>query len=235
MVLALAHSLSGSTMAEADKLWELRAESANATKAVMLYQELLKQNPTYEGYLKLARGLAFQGRFHLKEEQEQEKMAAFTRCIGLSVQAGRLNPGGLEAVFVNGMCHAERAKVDQSLGDARRAKNAMERVLKEKPLLYDGLAYTILGKLYFEIPGWPISFGDNDKAIEILRKVLAINPRNRYNYFFLSEVLWSEGFKNEAKDILKRGMDLPPDPLFLVEDQDCLKEMRLFQKKEDIK
>lgn len=234
LVLALAHVLCGAATAEADRLWEQRAQGDNALQALRLYEKELKLNPSYEGYLKLARALMFQGRFLLPAKLEDEKIDAFTRCIQLSEEARKQEPSRLEAVFVNGLCYAERANMDSSLSDASKAKKAMEKILKANPLLYDGLAYTILGKLYFALPGWPISFGDNDKALEILRKVLTINPRNRYNYLFLSEVLWSEGFKEEAKNILKQGMALPLDPLFLVEDQDCLTQMKSFKEKHKI-
>ena len=33
-----------------------------------------------------------------------------------------------------------------------------------------------LGVLYYKVPGWPIGFGDKDKARDLLQKALAVNP-----------------------------------------------------------
>jgi hypothetical protein len=71
------------------------------------------------------------------------------------------------------------------------------------------MAYTILGKIYHELPGWPISFGDDDKSIQFLRKALSISPTNRYNYLFLVEVLLNEGYEKEAKQKLEKVFPCP--------------------------
>ena len=40
----------------------------------------------------------------------------------------------------------------------------------------DGAAYTSLGALYYQVPGWPLGFGDDAAARTMLRKGLAIDP-----------------------------------------------------------
>ncbi len=39
-----------------------------------------------------------------------------------------------------------------------------------------GSAYTSLGSLYYQVPGWPMGFGDDDKADQLLQQALALNP-----------------------------------------------------------
>ncbi len=36
-----------------------------------------------------------------------------------------------------------------------------------------GSAYTSLGTLYYQVPGWPIGFGDDEKAEELLEQARA--------------------------------------------------------------
>ena len=48
-----------------------------------------------------------------------------------------------------------------------------------------GSAYTSLGTLYFKVPGWPVGFGDEEKAEELLRKALA--GRDEMDIFYQVE------------------------------------------------
>ena len=53
-----------------------------------------------------------------------------------------------------------------------QAKKLFERAIKLDPAAMDGSAYTSLGSLYYQVPGWPVGFGDDDKAKEMLLKGL---------------------------------------------------------------
>src|SRR6185503_8472335 len=48
-----------------------------------------------------------------------------------------------------------------ALGLAKDAKKAFEQALEIDPKALDGSAYTSLGSLYYQVPGWPIGFGDD--------------------------------------------------------------------------
>lgn len=71
---------------------------------------------------------------------------------------------------------AEQGQVGQ--GQPRRGDET-------RPNALQGSAYTSLGTLYDQVPGWPIGFGDSDKADTLLRKALQINPNGiDSNYFW---------------------------------------------------
>ena len=63
-----------------------------------------------------------------------------------------------------------------ALSLAKDAKKALEQALEIDPRALDGSAYTSLGSLYYQVPGWPIGFGNDEKARELLLKALEINP-----------------------------------------------------------
>jgi hypothetical protein len=53
------------------------------------------------------------------------------------------------------------------------------------PRALQGSAYTSLGSLYYQVPGWPIGFGDDKRAEAMLLKALEINPDGiDPNYFY---------------------------------------------------
>ena len=63
-----------------------------------------------------------------------------------------------------------------ALGLVKQAKASLEQALAIDPQALAGSAYTSLGSLYYQVTGWPLGFGDDDKAEAMLKQSLAINP-----------------------------------------------------------
>jgi len=78
------------------------------------------------------------------------------------------------------------------------AKKLLEQVIKQAPETLDGSAYTSLGSLYYKVPGWPLSFGDDKKAEKMLLKALEINPDGIDPNYFYGDFLVNEGRKEQA-------------------------------------
>src|SRR5690606_1374441 len=51
-----------------------------------------------------------------------------------------------------------------ALGKVKKARALLEAALKIDPQAMDGSAHTSLGSLYYQVPGWPVAFGDRKKA-----------------------------------------------------------------------
>ena len=65
------------------------------------------------------------------------------------------------------------------------SKNLLLQAEKIDSNALNGSIYTSLGSLYYKVPGWPIGFGDNSKALIYLKKALQINPNGiDANYFY---------------------------------------------------
>ena len=99
-----------------------------------------------------------------------------------------------------------------ALGYAKESKKALEKALSIAPDALDGSAYTSLGTLYFNVPGWPIGFGDDDKAEELLKKALAINPNGIDSNYFYGDFLISQKRYREAKQFLEKARQAAPRP-----------------------
>ena len=80
-----------------------------------------------------------------------------------------------------------------ALSLAKDAKKALEQALEIDPKALDGSAYTSLGSLYYQVPGWPIGFGNDDKAREMLDKALALNPDGIDSNYFMGDFLYRKG------------------------------------------
>lgn len=99
-----------------------------------------------------------------------------------------------------------------ALGLAKKAKARYEAAMKIKPDVLDGSAYNSLGVLYYKVPGWPVGFGDDKKAQELLQKALAVNPQGIDPNYFYGEFLFEQGKPAEAIVYLERALQAPARP-----------------------
>jgi tetratricopeptide (TPR) repeat protein len=98
------------------------------------------------------------------------------------------------------------------LGLAKEAKAALEQALSINPKALDGSAYTSLGSLYYQVPGWPIGFGDDKKAEEFLKKGLAMNPNGIDPNYFYGDFLFRKNRYAEAEQVLLHALEAPSRP-----------------------
>lgn len=99
-----------------------------------------------------------------------------------------------------------------ALGLVKKARKDFEAALEVEPTALDGSAYTSLGSLYYQVPGWPVGFGDDDKARELLAKGLALNPDGIDANYFLADFLRDQGDYAGAEHALLKALAAPPRP-----------------------
>ena len=99
-----------------------------------------------------------------------------------------------------------------ALGHVKNAKKDLEQALTINPQALDGSAYTSLGSLYYQVPGWPIGFGDDKKAAELLNKALAINPNGIDSNYFMGDFCFRNGDFANAEKFLKKALQAPNRP-----------------------
>tara|TARA_R110000851_G_scaffold114427_3_gene239712 strand:- start:211 stop:876 length:666 start_codon:yes stop_codon:yes gene_type:complete len=99
-----------------------------------------------------------------------------------------------------------------ALGLVKQAKKELETALELNPLALDGSAYTSLGALYYQVPGWPLGFGDEQKAEWHLQRALAINPEGIDSLYFWGDYLHEQGRDAEARQALERALMAAPWP-----------------------
>jgi tetratricopeptide (TPR) repeat protein len=99
-----------------------------------------------------------------------------------------------------------------ALGECKKARSLFEDSIKLDPTAMAGSAYTSLGSLYYQVPGWPIGFGDNDKAGELLAKGLELNPDGIDSNYFQGDYLFEEGKYAQALAAFEKALAAPPRP-----------------------
>ena len=99
-----------------------------------------------------------------------------------------------------------------ALSLVKQSRDRLEKALAINPMALDGSAYTSLGTLYYKVPGWPIGFGDDEKAEELLKKALKINPDGIDPNFFYGEFLLEEKRYQESVKVLNHALQAAPRP-----------------------
>ncbi|MEJ2610627.1 MAG: hypothetical protein P8179_11200 [Candidatus Thiodiazotropha sp.] len=79
-----------------------------------------------------------------------------------------------------------------ALSLVNQAKELLEKAETIEPDALNGSIYTSLGSLYYQVPGWPIGFGNDDKAKAYLKKALALNPDGIDPNYFYGDFLLQE-------------------------------------------
>jgi len=97
-----------------------------------------------------------------------------------------------------------------AMGYAKSAKAVLEQAYAKNPAALSAGAPTSLGVLYARVPGWPIGFGDNDKARQLLAQAVSLAPNGMDANYFYADFLMSQHEYAAAYKILKHALSLPP-------------------------
>lgn len=140
------------------------------------------------------------------KEEKLEKLADKARAA--VAQA----PSDAEAYIWDGIILASYAGARGGLGAlglVKESKSALEKALEIDPNAMQGSAYTSLGSLYYQVPGWPLGFGDDSKAEELLGKGLKVNPNGIDSNYFMADFKYRKGLYNEAQHYLNKALQAP--------------------------
>lgn len=144
-----------------------------------------------------------------------QREAAFADLALEAAQARKARPGDAEALIWEGIVLSslagEKGGVG-ALGLVKRARSDFEAAIKLDPGALDGAAYTSLGALYYQVPGWPIGFGDDDTARELLRKGLAVDPDGIDANYFYADFLRDQKDWAGAKAAYQKALAAPARP-----------------------
>jgi hypothetical protein len=148
------------------------------------------------------------------DQQVAQFAALKDRADALVMQhPGAAEPLILKAIILSTYAEAKGSLDALSLVEA--ARDAALQAAKIDDKAVDAGAYTVLGVLYYKVPGWPIGFGSNKKARGYLDRALAIAPDAIDVNYFTGDFLLEEGDKadrKKAKAFLEKALQAKPRP-----------------------
>ena len=149
------------------------------------------------------------------ETPESEQEQAFEELVAEARKLVENNPGSAEPRVWLAIVLSTDAGVTGgfgALGKVKEARRELEAAEKIDPDVLHGSIYTSLGSLYYQVPGWPIGFGDDEKAEEYLKKALAMNPDGIDPNYFYGDFMLEEDNYQEAVKYLEKAAAAPARP-----------------------
>jgi tetratricopeptide (TPR) repeat protein len=140
---------------------------------------------------------------------------AFEELARQAGQAAGAEPQAAELHIWNGIVLSTWAGAKGGLGAlglVKQARSELELALRLDDKALDGSAYTSLGSLYYQVPGWPVAFGDDDKAEAMLKKALSLNPDGLDPNYFYGDFLQRKKRWREARAVLEKALAAPARP-----------------------
>ncbi|AKH70825.1 Tetratricopeptide repeat [Spongiibacter sp. IMCC21906] len=143
-------------------------------------------------------------------------------------------PNSAELLTWRGIVKASLAGSKGGLGAlslVKQARKDFETAIATDDNALQGAAYTSLGSLYYQVPGWPLSFGDTNKAEQHLRQGLTLAPADIDANYFYADFLLQQGRLDEAKVYITKAEAAPPRPLRPLADAGRRKQLAELKKK----
>ena len=143
------------------------------------------------------------------------RVEAFEKLIDQAELVTDKYPEHAEAWIWSGIIKSTYAGAKGGLGalsSAKSAKSELEKSLQLDPTALNGSAYTTLGTLYLNVPGWPVAFGSKEKAKELLDKALQLAPDDIDNNYFYAEYYVKEKNMADAQRHLYRALSAAGRP-----------------------
>ena len=151
--------------------------------------------------------------------EDDAKEAAFNDLAIKAQELVNAEPNNPDDLIWLGIIQSSTAGAKGGLGAlslAKAAKKSFEDAITINPSALSGSAMTSLGVLYHKVPGWPIGFGSDKKAKELLVQSYKLNPTSIDTNYFLAEFLYDDGDYQGAKqhlDIAQKAAPRPDRPI----------------------
>lgn len=114
---------------------------------------------------------------------------------------------------VAGASLAEAINNLSALSLAKDAKANLEKSIELDPKAEDAYALAMLGAMYARAPGWPVAFGSDKKAQEMLKKAIETSPNGMNVNYFNAQYYFDNGdYKTALTFIEKAAQAKPPYP-----------------------
>ena len=148
------------------------------------------------------------------ETDKDSRMQLFQNCIVIADQALALDANDIGGLYWKAAAMGKLAK-DTGILNALRMIRPMERILLKVVTLdekYENAGgHRALGRMYYKLPGFPISFGSNQKALTHLKRAHELFPKDIITRAFYAEALYDEGRKEDARKHADFVLAIPID------------------------
>ena len=180
-------------------VWRYAIDTPLLMETIGWFRELTKDSRESTAIAELARLAFMQAQL---ERDKKRRVQLFENCIAIADQALALNGNDVRALFWKAVAMGKMAE-GSGIVNALRMLRPMEKNLLSVIALdekYENAgAHRALGRMYHKLPGFPLSFGDNQKALKHLKRAHDLFPSDVITRAFYAELLYDVGRIEEAR------------------------------------
>lgn len=146
------------------------------------------------------------------QNDEARQKQAYPDLLGKAAELVSRYPNAAEPKIWQATIMSTNAAFESSLtalSTLEKARKLLEEAIRIDPKALDGAAYVTLGTLYYMLPGWPVSFGDDDMAERLLKASLEINPEGIDANYFYADFLLRQDRATEAEAFFRKATQAP--------------------------
>lgn len=204
-VLVATGILAEMSVSEADELI-LTKDVANIKKAIEALEKIIAEDPkNAEAHITIAKA-----HLYLGDRVQESKLEIFEAGKSYAEKATELDPKSPDAYYwlaaLTGRVGQTRG-ILQSLFMINPMKEALDTAIEIDPNY--AAAYYVLSLLYTEAPGWPVSIGNKQKALEYAQKAVDLAPDDIEFNVHLAKALINNKRTKEAVAVLNRVLEMP--------------------------
>jgi tetratricopeptide (TPR) repeat protein len=207
---------------QAEDLYRQREDLSKAKEAMKLYEEIIEIDPqNYEAHWKLAKTIYYIG----ERSPKAERLFLYKKGIEIAKKAVKLGPNKPEGHFFLAVLYGvygQTRGVLKSLFLVDDIKKEVYKTIAINPTIECGGPYQLLGRLYYELPGF--FGGSKKKSLRLLLKAKSICDSDPLTYLYLADTYLALGEKEKAKEELKKAIEIEPHPDLIPEAKEYKKQ-----------
>jgi tetratricopeptide (TPR) repeat protein len=163
---------------------------AQARQALAGYQSLLasSQDPRAPLLMRLAQVCFILGDL----APQAQRRGFYQKGLAYAEQLLTEKPAGVQGHYWIALNLAGLADTGGKLQGRKllpRILEELQRSLTFDPTYDQAGAHRVLGRIYYQAPGWPLSVGNLNKSLEHLSAAVRLAPANSTNHLYLAETL----------------------------------------------
>lgn len=154
---------------------------------------------------------------HIKYQLDDSlKAEAYQQLISESDALVQDYPGDAEPLVWSAIIYSSYAgavggikSITKALPAVKKSRALLEQAEQIDATALDGSVMTSLGALYYQVPGWPVGFGNKKKARNYLEKAVQMSENGLDANYFYGDFLVGRKEYSKAVEVLEKALDAP--------------------------
>ena len=154
---------------------------------------------------------------HIKYQLDENlKAPAYEQLIADADTLIQTYPGDAEPLVWSAIVYSSYAgavggikSITKALPAVKKSRALLEQAEQMDSTTLDGSVMTSLGALYYQVPGWPMGFGNKKKARNYLEKVVQMSENGLDANYFYGDFLIGRKEYSKAVEVLETALSAP--------------------------